>query len=148
MAGLSYLDVTWIEIIGATLGIPAILMGLIFLALGTSIPDMLSAIIVAMQGKADQAVSSSLGSNVFDVGVGLALPWLLYNIIFRAPVVVNGDNILLAVIGILAGLLALQIVVRVNRFGLNPVKGYVLISLYFAYVGWQAGIASYGRYTC
>lgn len=148
MGGLSYLDVTWIQIIGATLGIPSVLMGLIFLALGTSVPDMLSAIIVAKQGKADQAVSSSVGSNVFDVCVGLAVPWLLYNIVYQRPVVVDAANILLAVIGILAAVVALQLAVRIRGFALDPVKGYILILLYFGYVGWQAGIATYGRYTC
>ena len=31
----------------------------------------------------DMAVSSSIGSNLFDVTVGLPLPWLLYTIIFQ-----------------------------------------------------------------
>jgi sodium/potassium/calcium exchanger 2 len=46
-------------------------MGLTFLAAGTSVPDMLSAIIVAQQGFGDKAVSSTLGSNVFDINIGL-----------------------------------------------------------------------------
>ena len=29
------------------------------------------------------AVSSSIGSNLFDVTVGLPLPWLLYTLIFQ-----------------------------------------------------------------
>ena len=33
----------WIEIVGATAGIPSVIMGLTFLAAGTSVPDMLSA---------------------------------------------------------------------------------------------------------
>ena len=31
-----------------------------------------------VQGFADQAVSSAVGSNVFDICVGLGLPWLLF----------------------------------------------------------------------
>ena len=45
-------------------------MGLTFLALGTSAPALISSALVAKQGKADMAVSSSIGSNIFDVTVG------------------------------------------------------------------------------
>ena len=53
-------------------------MGLTFLAAGTSVPDMLSALIVVQQGKGAQAISSCIGSNVFDICVGLGFPWLLF----------------------------------------------------------------------
>ena len=55
-------------------------MGLTFLAAGTSIPDLLTSVIVAKQGEGDMAVPSSIGSNIFDVLVGLPLPWLLYTL--------------------------------------------------------------------
>ena len=76
-------------------------MGLTFLAAGTSVPDLITSVLVAKEGKVnltlimvtvvmlkvvhqgDMAVSSSIGSNLFDVTVGLPLPWLLYTIIFQ-----------------------------------------------------------------
>lgn len=45
-------------------------MGLTFLAAGTSIPDLITSVIVARKGFGDMAVSSSVGSNIFDVTVG------------------------------------------------------------------------------
>jgi Ca2+/Na+ antiporter len=45
-------------------------MGLTFLAAGTSIPDLMTSVIVARKGFGDMAVSSSVGSNIFDVCVG------------------------------------------------------------------------------
>ena len=45
-------------------------MGLTFLAAGTSVPDLITSVLVAKQGKGDMAVSSSVGSNIFDVTVG------------------------------------------------------------------------------
>lgn len=45
-------------------------MGLTFLAAGTSVPDLITSVLVAQQGKGDMAVSSSVGSNIFDVTVG------------------------------------------------------------------------------
>ena len=38
------------------------------------------------------AVSSSIGSNLFDVTVGLPLPWLLYAVIFQKPMEVTHEN--------------------------------------------------------
>lgn len=52
-------------------------MGLTFLAAGTSIPDLITSVIVARKGFGDMAVSSSVGSNIFDVTVGWAQQPLL-----------------------------------------------------------------------
>lgn len=56
--------------IGETIGLPSELMGLTILAAGTSIPDLITSVIVARKGLGDMAVSSSIGSNLFDVCVG------------------------------------------------------------------------------
>ncbi len=45
-------------------------MGYTLLAAGTSIPDLITSVIVARKGRGDMAVSSSIGSNMFDVTVG------------------------------------------------------------------------------
>jgi len=76
----SYFMVNWAEIIGNTIGIPSVVMGLTFLAAGTSVPDLLSSVIVARMGEGDMAVSSSIGSNIFDILVGLPLPWLIFTL--------------------------------------------------------------------
>merc|ERR1712204_150001 len=54
-------------------------MGLTFIAAGTSVPDLLTSVIVARRGQGDKAVSSSIGSNIFDILIGLPVPWILYN---------------------------------------------------------------------
>merc|ERR1711997_363219 len=71
----------WVVICSNTLGIPPPVAAVTFLAAGTSIPDLLSSYIVAKHGEGDMAVSSSIGSNIFDVTVGLPLPWLCYNLV-------------------------------------------------------------------
>ena len=42
--------------------------------------------VVAKQGFGDKAVSSSIGSNVFDICIGLALPWLLFNMVYEVMI--------------------------------------------------------------
>lgn len=55
---------------GATAMVPPEVMGLTLLAAGTSVPDLITSVIVARKGFGDMAVSSSVGSNIFDVTVG------------------------------------------------------------------------------
>jgi len=78
--GFSYLMVWWAEILGKASGAPSSLVGLTLLAAGTSIPDLVSSVLVARKGEGNMAVSSSIGSNIFDILVGLPIPWLAYSI--------------------------------------------------------------------
>ncbi|XP_067837571.1 sodium/potassium/calcium exchanger 3-like, partial [Heptranchias perlo] len=73
----SYIMVWMVTIIGYSLEIPDVIMGITFLAAGTSVPDCMASLIVARQGMGDMAVSNSIGSNVFDILVGLGAPWML-----------------------------------------------------------------------
>lgn len=97
VAVLSYLMVWWATVCGEAAGIPDEVMGLTFLAAGTSIPDLLTSVVVAKQGLGDMAVSSSIGSNIFDVLVGLPLPWLVYALVNGEAVSVVSDSLLLSV---------------------------------------------------
>ena len=87
----SYLMVGLTETVGETVGVPTFIMGLTFLAAGTSMPDLLSSVIVARRGEGDMAVSSSIGSNIFDILVGLPFPWLLYTLIRGHSVTVSAE---------------------------------------------------------
>merc|ERR1712012_521809 len=75
--GVVAYEVTWlITVIGYTIKVPDTVMGLSFLAVGTSIPEVFSSLIVSKQGKGSMAVSNSIGSNTFDILICLGLPWL------------------------------------------------------------------------
>lgn len=85
----SFFMVYWAEILGNTIGVPSVVMGYTVLAAGTSVPDLLSSVIVARMGEGDMAVSSSIGSNIFDILVGLPLPWLIFTAWPSTPDVVK-----------------------------------------------------------
>merc|ERR1711959_434146 len=74
---LSYFMVVLMEKIGCAWGISSFIMGITFLAMGTSVPDALGSIAVAREGEGDMAVSNAIGSNVFDICIGLGFPWLI-----------------------------------------------------------------------
>ena len=146
MGIFSYFLVSSVEVIGATLGIPSVIMGLTFLAAGTSIPDMLAAVIVAKKGFGDKAVSSSIGSNVFDITVGLAFPWLLFNIIYKIPVVVIADGFFISIIILFLTLIVMIYTIKYRNWQLPKSSGYFFIFLYFLYVVQQIVRSPYG--TC
>jgi Ca2+/Na+ antiporter len=81
IAGFSFLLVYCVELFGkAILGggnNVTIVMSFTLLAAGTSIPDLVSSMAVARAGQGDMAVSSSIGSNIFDILVGLPFPWMI-----------------------------------------------------------------------
>jgi sodium/potassium/calcium exchanger 2 len=77
----TYLTVLFAPIIGSTLGIPAQVIGMTFMAAGS--PHLITSVIVARRGFGDMAVSSVVGSNIFGITVGLPLPWLLYTAVFQ-----------------------------------------------------------------
>ena len=61
----SYLMVWFATILGEASNIPIEIMGLTFLAAGTSVPDLITSVIVAKKGLGDMAVSSSIGKRIF-----------------------------------------------------------------------------------
>merc|ERR1711998_426785 len=110
---LATLMVELATIFGDSLGIPTVVMGLTVLAAGTSVPDLLSSVIVAKQGEGDMAVSSSIGSNIFDVAVGLPVPWLFFGIVAEVTgcncgVVVNLIILLMMVAAIIVTIAAFK----------------------------------------
>ena len=90
-------------------------MGLTFLAAGTSVPDLLSSVIVAKQGKGDMAVSSSIGSNIFDITVGLPVPWLAYTAIKGRSVIVTAESLSFSVVVLVGMLVAVVATVHLNK---------------------------------
>ena len=66
---------------GCCVGIPDVVVGIVILSAGTSVPDAVSSVLVAREGKGDMAVANVLGSNVFNIFLGLGLPWFIAGLI-------------------------------------------------------------------
>ena len=63
---LTYLMVWMVVIIGFTFGIPDSVMGITFLAAGSSVPDALSSVLVVRQGKTKKTSPMKWQTNLFD----------------------------------------------------------------------------------
>ncbi|NXP29058.1 NCKX1 protein, partial [Scytalopus superciliaris] len=135
IAVFSYLMVWWAHQVGETIGISEEIMGLTILAAGTSIPDLITSVIVARKGLGDMAVSSSVGSNIFDITVGLPVPWFLFSIFNGlSPVAVSSNGLFCAIVLLFLMLLFVIISIAVCKWKMNKLLGLTMFALYFVFL--------------
>ncbi|KAF6732204.1 Sodium/potassium/calcium exchanger 4 [Oryzias melastigma] len=136
IAVFSYVMVWMVTIVGYTLGIPDVIMGITFLAAGTSVPDCIASLIVARQGLGDMAVSNTIGSNVFDILVGLGVPWAIQTICvsYGSAVAINSRGLVYSVV-LLLGSVALTVLgIHVNKWRLDFKLGVYVLVLYAVFL--------------
>ncbi|KAM8847621.1 sodium/potassium/calcium exchanger 4 isoform 2-T2 [Synchiropus picturatus] len=136
IAIFSYLMVWMVTIIGYTLGIPDVIMGITFLAAGTSVPDCIASLIVARQGLGDMAVSNTIGSNVFDILVGLGVPWAIQTmcVSYGSEVMINSRGLVYSVV-LLLGSVALTVLgIHLNKWRLDVKLGVYVLVLYAVFL--------------
>ncbi|KAL6487108.1 hypothetical protein MHYP_G00037340 [Metynnis hypsauchen] len=136
IAGLSYIMVWMVTVIGFTLGIPDVIMGITFLAAGTSVPDCMASLIVARQGLGDMAVSNSIGSNVFDILVGLGLPWALQTLAidYGSTIHLNSRGLIFSVGLLLASVFLTVLGVHLNKWTLDKRLGFMCLLMYAVFL--------------
>uniref|UniRef100_A0A8C4DXP9 Sodium/potassium/calcium exchanger 1 n=1 Tax=Dicentrarchus labrax TaxID=13489 RepID=A0A8C4DXP9_DICLA len=135
IAVFSYLMVWWAHQVGETIGISEEIMGLTILAAGTSIPDLITSVIVARKGLGDMAVSSSVGSNIFDITVGLPVPWLLYSSLHGlAPVAVSSNGLFCAIVLLFIMLIFVIVSIASCKWKMNKALGSTMFLLYFIFL--------------
>ena len=144
ITGITYFMVEWSARLGCVLEIPHVVMGQVVLAAGSSVPDALSSIAVAKQGMGDMAIANAIGSNIFDIWLGLGIPWTIV-LPFRegGRQLVSTDQ-LLTNVGIMFGVLILYWSTIVgmgwkltNKTGVIFIFFYILYVIYNIVVVWQ-----------
>lgn len=146
----SYMMVWWAEILGKVSDIHPTVIGLTLLAAGTSIPDLVSSVLVARKGEGNMAVSSSIGSNIFDILICLPLPWLTYSIIngakkwgdctpdgdnhFCFSVGVYAETLLFSVILLIVMIFIVILIVHLSGWKMTKGLGISMLVLYFLFV--------------
>ncbi|XP_072665308.1 sodium/potassium/calcium exchanger 1 isoform X3 [Canis lupus baileyi] len=123
------------RLVGETVGISEEIMGLTILAAGTSIPDLITSVIVARKGLGDMAVSSSVGSNIFDITVGLPVPWLLFSLLNGLqPVPVSSNGLFCAIVLLFLMLLFVISSIASCKWRMNKILGFTMFLLYFVFL--------------
>ncbi|XP_040920391.1 sodium/potassium/calcium exchanger 4 [Toxotes jaculatrix] len=136
IAVFSYLMVWMVTIIGYTLGIPDVIMGITFLAAGTSVPDCIASLIVARQGLGDMAVSNTIGSNVFDILVGLGVPWAIQTmcVSYGSEVMINSRGLVYSVVLLLGSVAFTVVGIHLNKWRLDMKLGIYVLVLYAVFL--------------
>lgn len=109
-------------------------MGLTFVAFGSSVPDALASMIVAKQGKGDMAVSQALGSNVFDILLGLGLPWSIKTITSRSSIKIKSVGMLISCFVTFILALLVLMTLYVKKFVLGMKVGIAMLLAYALYL--------------
>ncbi|CAD7961611.1 unnamed protein product [Amoebophrya sp. A120] len=135
LAVFSYVMVTVADIINIQFHITQAILGVTLCAAGTSFPNLWASYITAKEGKSSMAVANALGSNVQNVFLALALPWVVKT--FFA----ENNAIPMATPGIMDGVvwmggtwLLLVMLAVGNDYGLQPWMGYLFFGLYAVYL--------------
>lgn len=136
IAALSWVLVESAVISAEILGIPAVIIGLTILAAGTSIPDLVSSVIVAKQNRGGMAISNAIGSNIFDILIGLGLPWAIVTIGGKMVPVVT-ENLNSSIILLFATVVAVLSFLIAKKWKIGRFAGISLISLYIIYLAWN-----------
>ena len=136
LAGLSLLviggdtTVTYAGQLARLFGAPEVVIGLGIVAIGTSLPELVTTVVAAMRGQPDLAVGNIIGSNLFNTTFVLGVSSLI------APLAVpDGGTTDLLVNLLMVGLLIPFAITGPRR--LVRVEGLALLMFYLGYVGWR-----------
>ncbi len=113
--------------IAAFFGMSERLIGLTVVALGTSLPELVTSVVAALRGKADIAVGNIIGSNVFNILFVIGTSALITPVVYGAEFL--ADSIVCVLITVLLFLLVVNKKRKLNRFG-----GIIMLAAFVAYI--------------
>lgn len=108
-------------------GIPEMIMGLFTLAIGTSIPELVVTLSSAMKGLHELSIGTVLGSNTFNILIGIGIPALIMSVPVE-PLSLTFDAPVMILITLL-----LFILIKWNNMKLNRASGIILLMTYISY---------------
>lgn len=111
--------------IAKAVGITERFIGLTIVALGTSLPELVTSIAAARKGKADIAIGNIVGSNIFNILFVVGTTSLITPVVFASNFIID------TAIAIAAGILLWVGVLRKKE--LSRVTGIIMLVCYGAY---------------
>jgi cation:H+ antiporter len=116
------------EQLTADVHMPPVLAGLLVLAVATSLPNTVVAVILVRTGRMAACVEEIFSSNSINAALGIALPLLLWRTLLQ-------DHLLLLLDAPFILLLTLGIIVCIRMRRLNRIVGLLLLLSYAVWVG-------------
>lgn len=119
-------------------GISPIIIAFTVMAVTTSLPDGVISFLNAKKGNIDDAASNAIGSNSFDILIGIGLPAMIA-VMIGGPFEVDFGHIEI-VFGLLGSTL-LVIYFLTGEYVLKKAHGYALLTIYAGFLGYVVWLA-------
>jgi len=131
--------------LSSTLGMPMHLTGLVIVAMGAEIPDTFASMSVAKAGQGPSSIAATMGSQITNLLVGIAFPYLLSNLMRDAPVAVlpqqHHIGVFLSLVIVLFLCLAFRRYPTSKQVGLTQCDAALLVSAYVVVITLSASSA-------
>lgn len=121
----SNISVDGASAIAKAIGISERFIGLTIVALGTSLPELVTSVAAARKGKADIAIGNIVGSNIFNILFVVGTTSLITPVVFASNFIID------TTVAIAAGILLLIGVFRKKELG--RVMGIIMLLCYVGY---------------
>ena len=113
--------------IARTLGIGEWFIGITVVAIGTSLPEIVSSIMAARRGHGEMAIGNIFGSNIFNILMVLGITSIIHPLNITEPI--HPDLIIATGLTCLLFILMLR-----GKHSLGKISGTILLITYFLYI--------------
>jgi len=113
--------------IARTLGIGEWFIGITVVAIGTSLPEIVSSIMAARRGHGEMAIGNIFGSNIFNILMVLGITSIIHPLNITEPI--HPDLIMATGFTCLLFILTLR-----GKHSLGKISGVILLITYFLYI--------------
>ena len=116
------------KVIASTFGMSETLIGVTIVAIGTSLPELVTSIVAAKKGQSAIAIGNVVGSNIFNIAfvLGLSSAFTPIAVVSEAMI----DNL------VMIGVNAIGFVFCLTGKKLNRVEGIIMVCLYVLYTAY------------
>ena len=111
------------------------LIGLTIVALGTSLPELVTSVLAARKGNADIAIGNIVGSNIFNILFVLGTTALITSVPYASNFIID------TVVAVIAAVVLLLCVINKDRKLKRP-AGAIMLGLYAVYFIYLVGFTS------
>ena len=117
--------------LAAALGVSEAVIGVTIVAVGTSMPELVTSVVAARKGQADIAFGNILGSNIFNILGILGATTLVQPLTVPAEILQLDIWVMVAATGFLIG-------AAMTGWRISRSEGFAMMAAYVAYLVWLA----------
>ncbi len=116
------------ESLAQSFGLSDAVIGITVIAIGTSLPELVTSVQAARKGKDDLAVGNIVGSNIFNIF------WILGVSSFINPIIITEDLTVDIIVLVLASLAMFISLFTLRRHTIDKREGIVMLLIYLGYM--------------